>query len=236
MRASAIIRASVALLFCMAAAVSEQAHAQNFEGSGLLRFGVYGQVSSSRFDINEPIEAEGTASAASFGGGGTFGYDWLLHNGWILGLEADLGADTFNESRADRKYHIDYLATLRGRAGAYVRPDLLLYGTAGLAILGVDYDGAFDPVTLDRYNKADSLIGWTIGAGIEHDWHGMRLFGEYLFTSYEAFSFNEPFSDGGDIVRIRNDIDVDQHLFRFGVKFIIGYDYEDPYVDRCCRY
>ena len=236
MRAFAIIRALVALSFCMAAGVSEQAHAQNFEGSGLLRFGVYGQVSSTRFDINEPVEAEGTVSSASFGAGGTFGYDWLLHSGMVLGIEGDLGVDTFNDSRADRKYHVDYLATVRGRAGAYVRPDLLLYGTAGLAIVGVNFEGAFDPITEDRYNKADSLIGWTAGVGFEHDWHGTILFGEYLFTSYESFSFKEPFTYGDSIIRVRNDIDVDQHLFRFGVKFIIGYDYEDLYVDKCCRY
>jgi opacity protein-like surface antigen len=240
MRAAAIIRTSVALLFCMAAAVSEQAHAQNFEGSGLLRFGVFGQIGSNNFDVNEPYEAEGSVSGASFAGGGTFGYDWLLHSGLIFGIETDLAVDTFNEAFDYRKLHIDYQATLRGRAGVYVHPDVLLYGTAGLSILGVKFDGVFDPVTISRYSKSDSLIGWTVGGGVEYNWHNAIFFGEYLFAGYESFSFSEPVTDGETITRVRNDIDVDQHIFRLGVKFVIGYDYPDysagAYTGGCCRY
>lgn len=238
MRAAAIIRISVALVFCMAAAVSEQAHAQNYIGSGLLRFGVFGQVGGNNFDINQPVEIEGSVSAASFAGGGTFGYDWLLHSGAVLGLEMDLAVDTFNEEREHRKLHIDYQATVRGRTGFYVMPDLLLYGTAGLSILGVKFDGVLDPEAQTRFSKSHSLIGWTVGGGVEYNWHAAIFFGEYLFAGYQNFNFHENVQDGETVTRVRNDIDVDQHIFRLGVKFNIGYDYTDysGVYTGCCGY
>lgn len=231
MTANAITRASAALLFCMAALVSGQAQAQNYDGAGLLRFGVFGQVGNTNFDIEEPEVARGSTSDTAFGGGATFGYDYLFQNGLTLGIEGDIGIDTADADRRFRDFSTNFTASIRGRIGGYVSPDLLLYGTAGVAFLGVEYDGLTSPVSEFRFGESDTLTGWIVGAGAEYDWHGIVFFGEYLFASYDSFSFEEPVDivdEGGVLIEsnfFRNDIDIDQHLFRFGVKFIIGHDH-----------
>jgi len=225
MTANAIARASAALLFCLAALVSGQARAQNYDGAGLLRFGVFGQVANTDLDIDRPIEARGSASDTSFGGGVTFGYDYLFQNGLILGIEGDIGIDSADAERGQRELSTNFMASIRGRVGG---PALMLYGTAGVAFLGVDYDGLVSPATGVRFSDSDTLVGWTVGGGVEWDWHGIVFFGEYLFVSYDTFTSDETFDflDGEEVVStIRNEFDVDQHLFRFGVKFIIGHDY-----------
>ncbi len=229
MTANAIARASAALLFCLAALVSGQARAQNYDGAGLLRFGVFGQVGNTDLDIERPIDARGSASDTSFGGGVTFGYDYLFQNGLILGIEADIGIDSADAERGQRELSTNFMAGIRGRVGGYVSPALMLYGTAGVAFLGVDYDGLVSPATGVRFSDSDTLVGWTIGAGAEWDWHGIVFFGEYLFASYDTFSSNETVDlIDGEVIEtttFRNEFDVDQHLFRFGVKFIIGHDH-----------
>jgi len=65
-----------------------------------------------------------------------------------------------------------------------------------------------------------------VGGGAEFDWHGIVFFGEYLYASYDSFSFTEVVDETDPMApAFRNDIDLDQHLFRFGVKFIIGHDH-----------
>lgn len=231
MTANAIARASAALLFCLAALVSGQSRAQNYDGAGLLRFGVFGQAAATDIDIQRPIIARGSVSDTAFGGGVTFGYDYLFHSGLILGIESDIGIDTMQAEHRGREYSTNFMASVRGRVGGYVRPDLLLYGTGGVAFLGVEYDGLVSPVTGLEFGGSDTVVGWTAGAGAEFDWHGIVLFGEYLFASYDTFSSDEvidEFDETGVVVistPFRNEADIDQHLFRLGVKFIIGHDY-----------
>lgn len=231
MTANAIARASAVLLFCVAALVSGHARAQNYDGAGLLRFGVFGQVASTDFDVQRPIESRGSASDTGFGGGATFGYDYLFTNGLILGIESDIGIDNVQVERGPREYSTNFMASVRGRVGGYVHPNLLLYGTAGAAFLGVEFDAPVDPVTGFQFGDSDTLVGWTAGVGAEFDWHGIVFFSEYLFAGYDTFSSDETFEEidlvTNEIVTrtIRNEVDVDQHLFRFGVKFIIGHDH-----------
>lgn len=232
MTANAIARASAALLFSLAALVPGHALAQNYDGAGLLRFGVFGQAANTEFDIKRPIEARDSESDTAFGGGATFGYDYLFHSGLVLGIESDIGFDTAQIDIGPRDFSTNFMASIRGRVGSYVRPDLLLYGTAGVAFLGVEYDGLVSPATGLQFDDSDTLVGWTAGAGAEFDWHGVILFGEYLFASYDTFSSRETLDDFDPLIpeavlttRFRNEADVDQHLFRIGAKFIIGHDY-----------
>lgn len=226
----AIARASAALLFCMVAVVSGQAQAQNYDGAGLLRFGVFGQLTPTDFDVQRPADARGSASETGGGAGVSYGYDLMLHNGWILGLESDIAFDTLQADRDGREFRVDYLATVRSRFGSYVRPDLLLYGTAGIAFLGVGFEGLRSPLTGFRFREDDTLIGWTVGTGAEFEWHGITFFGEYLFAGYDSFSVDEEIDTVADdlttvTTRFKNEADVDQHVFRLGVKFIIGHDF-----------
>lgn len=257
MTAIAIVRASAALLFCMAAVVSGQARAQNYDAAGLLRFGAFGQLAATDFDIKRPIEIrepatadlaspfdtifglgfDRSASDTSFGGGVTFGYDYLFHSGLVLGAEADIAFDTLQTDAGFREYKVDYLATLRGRLGFYVHPDVLLYGTAGVSFLGAGFEGLRGQAGfISREDKTQA--GWTAGGGAEFEWHGLILFGEYLFTSHDEFKFTETVDLIDEATQLvstrtfRNEFDVEQHVFRIGAKFVIGHDFrsEDAYV------
>ncbi len=234
MTAIAIARASAVLLFCMAAVVSGQARAQNYDGAGLLRFGVFGQIAPTEFDVQRPLAARGSATETGGGAGASFGYDWMFQSGWILGIESDIAFDTLQVQRAGREFRVDYLSTTRARLGAYARPDLLLYATAGVGFLGTGFEGLRSPVTGVRGREDQTLVGWTAGAGAEFEWHGITFFGEYLFGDYGRLSARESTDvfvtdELGNVTTVtqllRGEADVTQHAFRLGVKFIIGHDF-----------
>ena len=202
--------ASVALLLLVASGASP-AQAQRYDGGGVLKFGVFGQGTFQNFDVIQPLS--GSATANGLTAGLSFGFDVHYPGGWLLGLEVD---GSFGDARGSTQginFGFDYLATLRGRFGVYTRPDLLLYGTAGLAFLGVEVQ---DVGSTDK--AAETLTGLTIGVGAEYDWHHVLLFSEYLYTGYGARSFS--------INDIRHQIEPDAHLLRFGIKFKTGHDYD----------
>jgi outer membrane immunogenic protein len=80
-------------------------------------------------------------------GGIHLGYNWQRSNGLVFGVEGDV-------SFADE---IDYLASFRGRLG-FAHGSTLLYGTAGVAFIGLD----------DTFGDDDSSTGWVAGLGVEH--------------------------------------------------------------------
>lgn len=250
MTSSAMARTSAVLLFCVAAVVAGSAHAQNYDSAGLLRFGAFGNWSivrdDQRHEITSPnpdpaivanaARADGSKSKDGIGFGLTFGYDLLVSPSWVIGVEADAGVDNWQDDRHVREFGIDYRATIRGRLGTYVRPDTLLYATAGVAFLGVQYKrtNEFDPLLAvglgsDPFDSSRTLIGGVVGGGVEYDWSGITLFAEYLYANYNTFSANDPIVTTPDQISItsREHIraDVDEHMLRLGVKFKIGYDF-----------
>jgi outer membrane immunogenic protein len=131
-----------------------------------------------------------------FIGGGEFGYNWQSGQ-FVFGFEADISgssvagtslvsggsavagfpANTVTVSgSADAK--VDYLGTVRGRAGFLAMPPLLAYVTGGLA-----YGGASSNTTLAEQiagpcacgafpsvagSTSTPRLGWTIGGGLEY--------------------------------------------------------------------
>ena len=81
-----------------------------------------------------------------FVGGFHLGYNWQKHGPWVFGIEGDV----------DFADDVDYVASIRGRLG-YAMGSTLLYGTGGVAFLGVADD-----------TDDDNLEGWVAGAGLEH--------------------------------------------------------------------
>jgi outer membrane immunogenic protein len=79
-------------------------------------------------------------------GGGHIGFNWQTPSSWVIGVEGDVN---FAEE-------IDYLASVRARLG-YAIGNTLIYGTGGVAFVGVD-NVAFD----------DNVTGYVAGGGIEH--------------------------------------------------------------------
>jgi opacity protein-like surface antigen len=203
-------RASAAFLLFVAAAASGQAQA-SYDSTGALRFGAFVQGSEFDLEVERPAIARGFnfSSDTVFGGGASIGYDWGSRKGLILGLEADVSVDE----------DADYLATFRGRLGTHLHPGWLVYATAGGAYLDVeDSDPMFGKVS-------DTLTGWTVGGGTELDLDRITLFAEYLFADFDSLDFrvlNLPGTPPGTVTPVS--LDVDEQLFRVGVKFKIGGD------------
>lgn len=209
MRAFLLHRAVPALMLAFGLAANP-AVAQNYDGAGLLKFGVFGQYTKLDFGVTQP----GTATVDSSGGaaGLSFGFDMRTPHGFLYGIEVDGSFGDARGSALGTNLGFDYLVTARGRAGFYAHPSLLVYGTAGLALLG--FEGQSVNGGLKGY---ETLNGWTVGGGLEWEWHQTLLFTEYLYTSHGAREFNV---DG-----VRHEADADTHLVRFGIKFKTGHDH-----------
>jgi outer membrane immunogenic protein len=84
-------------------------------------------------------------SHSGFIGGGQIGYNWQLDPSWVWGIEADFQGTTAKGSAGAvsvaplsqvttvYSYELDNLGTVRARLGWLSSPNLLWYGTAGLA-------------------------------------------------------------------------------------------------------
>ena len=82
-----------------------------------------------------------------FTGGGQLGYNYQLNPNWVVGVEADM---QYSQQPA-------WWGTVRGRVGYLVMPDLLVYGTGGLAY----------QLNSQPFNSHRNTVGWTAGGGIE---------------------------------------------------------------------
>ncbi|VXB05742.1 conserved exported hypothetical protein [Pseudomonas sp. 8AS] len=124
------------------------------------------------------------------------GYNWLLQNNWLVGVEADYdgrieGSDRnyqeFNGIRVEvfpSTSDIEASGSLRGRLGYLPTPDLLLFATAGYAYAQVEREWQ-DGLTGLSESHSDGQGGWTVGAGAEYllsDAVSARV--EYRYADY----------------------------------------------------
>jgi opacity protein-like surface antigen len=215
-----ILRLSVFLIVAALAAIP--AAAQNYDGDGRLRFGVFMQGYAMPADETKPLAKSGDLNGVGIGA--SFGYDWNLKSGWIIGVEADGVATDSGATINGSTYNVDYLATFRGRLGYHIHPHLLLYGTGGFALNGLHYRGLTTATTTNpnaTLKVSTTLHGFAVGGGLEWRFYDTIVFGEYLYTGFETWDFAGGFG-------INHSIDVDAHQFRVGVKWLYGHDH---YVD-----
>jgi opacity protein-like surface antigen len=114
-----------------------------------------------------------------------------------------------------------------------VHPGWLIYATGGVAFLGIEVEGLPLGLPPTRTQESETLTGWTIGGGTELDMGRFTLFAEYLFADFDTFNFTDRKEDtvpGTPFVPTRYEIDVEEQLFRVGVKFKIGHDFYDDEV------
>jgi outer membrane immunogenic protein len=143
-------------------------------------------------------------------GGAQLGYNWQIGS-LVTGLEADIqGSGIKGSARAtptvlgtaipdpisvfSSEPKLSWFGTVRGRLGVTVTPDLLLYGTGGLAYGRVDAsanwfssDGSFQAQAPASVSK--TKVGWTAGAGAE--WMFARNWSaklEYLYVDLGSAS------------------------------------------------
>lgn len=190
------------------------AQAQNYDGAGLIKFGVFGQ--GMFINVDQELPTVASASPSGFGGGVSAGYDWNIAPHWLIGLELE-GSFGDARDRADlTDYGFDYLLALKGRIGVYARPDWLIYATAGVGFLGTEQQRP------GIGNKmVDTMTGFVGGIGTEIDWHHVILFSEYLYGNFGDREFS--------IGALRHDASFDAHLVRLGIKFKVGHDHSHSY-------
>jgi outer membrane immunogenic protein len=117
-----------------------------------------------------------SGDADGFVGGGQLGYNWQSHQ-FVYGVEADISGADIGVSETlvvpgavlNASASIDWLATFRGRVGVLVQPNLLLYGTAGLAIVNAEAHASVSSVGLGTISvsESDTETGLVYGVGLE---------------------------------------------------------------------
>ena len=150
-----------------------------------------------------PAPSDWSNGGCGFKGGALVGYNYQIDQ-IVLGAEADIGtsSDLVRNTLpgADFRFNMNYLATVRGRAG-WAMDDTLFYVTAGGAYAQGELNGIVAAVP--NHLKADQF-GWTVGAGMEHAVSDrLRLRLEYLYTQfpttkYQAGCCNVDWNWGGE--------------------------------------
>jgi len=113
----------------------------------------------------EPVQGN-----ANFGVVG--GYNWILKDRFMLGLEADIATAGSNFTKTDAtlgavKTSANFVGSLRGRAGITWN-SALFYGTAGLAFSDINARPA--GVSSKNDFRAGIVAGLGIEYAINHDW------------------------------------------------------------------
>jgi outer membrane immunogenic protein len=146
--------------------------------------------------------------------GGQFGYNYQFSPLWVAGFEADINWNGVRQSDSVIQAlgppifapgtfahtvttSLDWFGTVRGRLGVLASPNLLLYGTGGLAYGQVRSStvGIFPPPgSSDTYigSASTTRVGWTAGAGAEWLVSGnWSVKAEYLFLDLGRTSYTD---------------------------------------------
>jgi iron complex outermembrane receptor protein len=183
------------------------------------------------------------------------GYNWVTSN-WVTGIEADIQLSTQNTTPTfvcpgalcnpaigdvapvaaalDRAQKLDWFATVRGRLGAIVTADTLMYLTGGLAVAEIKtagtvagFSSGFDdngnpiatPVGLGFYDHR-TKAGWTAGAGFETHLSG-NLTGkvEYLYLDFGRVSTAATNPLNATPLAVSLNARVTDHIVRVGLNY-----------------
>jgi outer membrane immunogenic protein len=125
-------------------------------------------------------------NANGFLGGAQIGYNWQVSQ-FVFGLETDfqgaelkgsvyvagpfaeVGGGTSGPASFTADERLSWLGTARGRVGFLIMPNLLLYGTGGLAYgeVSVDQNTIFPGLQYPS-STSGTRAGWTVGGGFEY--------------------------------------------------------------------
>ena len=127
-------------------------------------------------DVPENVSTKGFVGSV-FGG-----YQWQQEN-FVYGGEAELGYNGVKGSSNGIDSKAGFEGSLRARLGYAVTPEILLYGTGGLAARSLKID---DGVSSDRA----TMVGWTAGLGTDIKITD-NVFGrvEYRYTNLGTATF-----------------------------------------------
>lgn len=187
------------------------------------------------------IAGRGQINDSGFSGGAQGGYNYQSGS-WVVGIEADFGANKTNkaESRAftyggssatanvSDFVKTNWMMTVRPRVG-FTWDRALFYATGGLALTDLNYSGTFTDTrnqAIEGNTYKEVKAGWTGGGGMEYKFNRRWSFkGEYLFadfgrvntssTSLATLSPTDTYPENpfNRSFRLKN------HNLRFGVNF-----------------
>jgi outer membrane immunogenic protein len=165
--------------------------------------------------------------------GGQAGYDVQLNNNIVLGAAGDMSWSQIdakkcaeqgnaacvlpNDSFAEGK--INWLATIRAKAGYAVSPGILIYGTGGLAIARTHGEDTY----VDGVHNAEAdatQTGWTAGAGADYRLTDSLMLGlEYLYADlgHQHSDYTNPAIFDGTV--IGSDSHVTLNIFRVSLSY-----------------
>jgi outer membrane immunogenic protein len=106
--------------------------------------------------------AWGSAAGANpngFIGGAQAGYNYQFSPSGVVGVETDISASSIDGKIGGTKFDLDYLGTIRARAG-YTVDRVMFYVTGGAAYGRGDLEVA-------SLSNAQFHWGWTLGGGVE---------------------------------------------------------------------
>ena len=159
---------TAALLVSSPAFAQESSSRMDWQG---LYAGVHGGYGWGDTDVDCPTGAAlclpGSFDVEGFMGGIQGGYNWAWGD-LLVGVEGDfsygkIDGDAFFGGK-NPESELDWLATLRGRAGFFAMNNVLVYGTGGVA--WGEWQNSYTPF-LTRNTWTNTYVGWTAGAGIE---------------------------------------------------------------------
>jgi outer membrane immunogenic protein len=167
-------------------------------------------------------------------GGGQAGFNWQVGS-WVVGTESDfqgssqqgdarycgLGGTTCAVASLDASHKLSWFGTARSRVGYLITPNMLLYGTAGVAYgqLRSNYTLNLQNTAVAAVNFKDVKAGWTAGAGLEFALGGnwsTKL--EYLYVDLGENEIT--FSAGGVSGTVERRFA--DHIARVGVNYRFG--------------
>ena len=181
----------------------------------------------------------GTASLrpGGFTGGGQIGYNWQAGS-IVWGLESDfdylglkssssitvpyIPAFAPNTFTLNQSILTSWLATVRPRVG-WTTNNWLFYGTGGLAVTNISYNGSFS----DTFGAAETgsisrtRVGWTVGGGAEWEfasrWSAKV---EYLYANFGSLTttgVNNAFFGAAQVVT--HNVNLQTNIVRFGLNY-----------------
>jgi outer membrane immunogenic protein len=157
------------------------------------------------------VSATGDTGGSAFAGGLFAGYNFQIAPTWVVGIEGDWtgmrAGGAFNQpwnaggvvpgTLTSMSSEVEWAASIRGRLGYLIWPNLLVYGTGGGAWGKIQYgDGAFAPLVggppAAAYSAGAAFIttsgGWVAGGGLE--WAPFAGFGLLLRLEYLYYDFS----------------------------------------------
>ena len=188
------------------------------------------------FNVNN---ASLRARSSGVTGGAQLGYNWQIGS-LVTGLEADIqGSDITGSARAtsiltDRgipdpsgsflssESKLSWFGTVRGRLGVTVTPNLLLYGTGGLAYGGVEASANWFQFVDEQApaHVSKTKVGWTAGAGAE--WMFARNWSaklEYLYVDLGSESAIGDFTPVDPVFKVGYTWRFRENIARVGVNY-----------------